>query len=281
MSSSDLHAFEDGEPAGHRSHLHRHSHQHHSSRIISQVADWLQNEKTKKATRDRKRQPHQSKDSSTLATQRPSFDDGRSDNLDQDQDRTRTSSGASDESMDLEMLERILAGVDLNEDVKHTHKDERKGSPLFRYPSTKHKFLRKSSTGASSDTDYQDGDAVVPSAEVILDNSKTLSYGGGEAESQTSLTESNKRTLKEKDAWTHFKNEIVRLAHTLRLKGWRRVPLDRGGDIDVERLSGALTNAVYVVSPPKNLPQVPSGRHGDAASSVSENFAPPPTTPPQ
>jgi choline kinase len=29
-----------------------------------------------------------------------------------------------------------------------------------------------------------------------------------------------------------------------------------GGDIEVERLSGALTNAVYVVSPPKTLPPV-------------------------
>jgi choline kinase len=31
-----------------------------------------------------------------------------------------------------------------------------------------------------------------------------------------------------------------------------------GGDIEVERLSGALTNAVYVVSPPKNLPALNS-----------------------
>jgi choline kinase len=39
----------------------------------------------------------------------------------------------------------------------------------------------------------------------------------------------------------------------LKLKGWRRVPLDQSSEIEVERLSGALTNAVYVVSPPKNL----------------------------
>ncbi len=51
--------------------------------------------------------------------------------------------------------------------------------------------------------------------------------------------------------------EIVRLAHTLRLKGWRQISLENGGDIDVERLSGALTNAVYVVSPPAVLPQTP------------------------
>lgn len=93
----------------------------------------------------------------------------------------------------------------------------------------------------------------MPSAEVILDNSKTLGYSGGTTESQTNLPNSNKRALREKEAWLRFKNEIVRLAHTLRLKGWRQVPLDRGGDIEVERLSGALTNAVYVVKPPANL----------------------------
>jgi choline kinase len=108
----------------------------------------------------------------------------------------------------------------------------------------------------SSDTEYQDGDVVVPSCDVVLDNSKTMSYSGGTADSaSTTVTLStSKRAEKERKAWLVFKCEIVKLAHTLRLKGWRRVPLDRGGDIEVERLSGALTNAVYVVSPPKDLP---------------------------
>jgi len=42
--------------------------------------------------------------------------------------------------------------------------------------------------------------------------------------------------------------------------------LDSGDDIDVERLSGALTNAVYVVSPPKDSPQ-PSSSSGSGAVS--------------
>jgi choline kinase len=63
-----------------------------------------------------------------------------------------------------------------------------------------------------------------------------------------------KRTEKERKAWSNFKSEILRLAHTLRLKGWRSIPLENSDDIDVERLSGALTNAVYVISPPKALP---------------------------
>jgi choline kinase len=90
----------------------------------------------------------------------------------------------------------------------------------------------------------------------MLDNSKTLSYSGGSADSSTEnvTLSTSKRAEKEKKAWLAFKSEILRLAHTLRLKGWRRVPLERGGDIEVERLSGALTNAVYVVSPPAELP---------------------------
>ena len=63
----------------------------------------------------------------------------------------------------------------------------------------------------------------------------------------------NRKAEKERKAWVSFKNEIIRLAHTLRLKGWRRVALDSGESISVERLSGALTNAVYVVSPPDDL----------------------------
>ncbi len=107
----------------------------------------------------------------------------------------------------------------------------------------------------SSDTEYHDGDVVVPSCDVVLDNSKTMSYGGGVSDSamETVTLGNSKKAEKERKAWSTFKSEILRLAHTLRLKGWRRVPLERGGDIEVQRLSGALTNAVYVVSLPRDL----------------------------
>lgn len=125
----------------------------------------------------------------------------------------------------------------------------------------------------SSDTEYQDGDVVVPSCDVVLDNSKTMSYSGGTADSsnETVTLTTSKRAEKERKAWLVFKGEIVKLAHTLRLKGWRRVPLENGGDIEVERLSGALTNAVYVVSPPKELPSA-SGTD----STTSHKYKPPP-----
>jgi choline kinase len=72
-------------------------------------------------------------------------------------------------------------------------------------------------------SEYLEGDVAVPCCEEVLDNSAEIGS---------------------------FKAQVLRLAHTLRLKGWRSVPLDRGVDVDVKRLSGALTNAVYVVSPP-------------------------------
>jgi choline kinase len=120
------------------------------------------------------------------------------------------------------------------------------------------KKLRRTSTAVSSDTEYTDVDLIVPTCDVILDNSKTLAYSGGFTESEK---EDGQRpplvrvsTSVQKDAWKSFKYEIVRLAHTLRLRAWRRVPMDMSDQIEVERLSGALTNAVYVVSPPKTLP---------------------------
>jgi len=113
--------------------------------------------------------------------------------------------------------------------------------------------LLKRGTTASSDTDYFDGEPIVPSCEVVLDNSRTVAYSGGTVEPDVDVASPAKGAPKDKEAWATFKFEIVRLTHTLRLKGWRRVSLERSSEIEVERLSGALTNAVYVVSPPRDL----------------------------
>lgn len=274
---SDPRAFEDERLSGHRPHLRHHSPQHHSGHDISQVLDWLQREKAKGARRKSKRQESRSKIISATDNLRSSLSHGPSDaTFHHEGGREMADSDASDSSVDFESLEKILAGLGLGKDPSATPKDEKKVSYFSRRSSAKHRLLRKSSGLASSDTDYIDGDAIVPSTDVVLDNSKTLSYTGGEADSQINLLDSRKRGLKEKEAWLHFKKEIVRLAHTLRLKGWRRVPLDRGGEIDVERLSGALTNAVYVVSPPANLPPTPSSRHGSATFQASGKAQSPP-----
>ena len=174
-------------------------------------------------------------------------------------------------AVDLEGLEQILKNhMHL---TSKTPDKERSGSYFPRKRSSV-KPLRRKSTAGSSDTEYLDGDAVVPSVEAVLDNSKTMSYSGGKTEADTRASSSDVRKTKEKDAWFTFKSEIVRLSRTLRLKGWRRVPLERGGEISVERLSGALTNAVYVVSPPKNLVYTPKAV-GDSSAPPPRKRAPP------
>lgn len=263
----DSRTFEDERFKEHKYYLRHHHHQ--SSYILSQVADWLQHEKAKKTKRKPREEGMHSKIVGAIGDLKTALKKGHGDAvIDHRHGLQRTASNSSDRSIDLDSLEKILAGIGLGDDKPN---DNKTSSHFYRRSSTKHKLLRKHSV--SSDTENVDGDVVVPSTEVVLDNSKTLGYSGGTAESQISLLNPNRRALKEKEAWLRFKSEIVRLAHTLRLKGWRQVPLDRGGDIDVERLSGALTNAVYVVSPPANLSQKPATRNDGATSG---KVSPPP-----
>lgn len=216
--------------------------------LVEQVSSWIREKRAKRHFR--KSGPH------PLRNHRQRDDDSEptspmSKALDHEPStKQRRASDASDESVDLENLERI---------VKHTLSLRR--SSTRRRPSLKHrassvrKLLRKQSS--ASDTEYFDGDVLVPSCDAVLDNSKTLAYTGGASDmSDESDGEDLKRVRSaiDSDAWSRFKFEIVRLSHTLRLKGWRRVPMEMSGSIEVRRLSGALTNAVYVVSPPADLP---------------------------
>ncbi|KAK3363376.1 kinase-like domain-containing protein [Lasiosphaeria hispida] len=219
---------------------HRHRIDRMSERLLAQVADWLEREKTKKETKKthrlttRRKSPPVEKAAPAPAAE-PS--------------RARAPSVDSNSSeVSLDRLQRILddsmAVLGLTS-VPHL------GPHLGRKHHKKsHKRLPSLSRTVSSDTEFFDGDVVVPSCDAVLDNSKTLSYVGGKAAADDAASISSRREEKEKQAWIIFKNEIIRLAHTLTLKGWRRVPLDSGETISVERLSGALTNAVYVVSPP-------------------------------
>lgn len=242
-STSHGHSREHSAHLGHEARPHHH-HQHRHEKFVSQVAEWLQAEKAKRAAK--------------RAHKRGGDRDGKSTGT-ESHSHSRRGSDAS--AFSLETLQQIL------EDNMSTF-----GAPGGPQPVSPTLIARRPSYGGprrrssvrkmymgSSDTEYQDGDVVVPSCDAVLDNSKTMSYGGGNSESSyetVTLSTSKKadRAEKEKKAWLTFKSEILRLAHTLRLKGWRRVPLERGGDIEVKRLSGALTNAVYVVSPPQNLP---------------------------
>ncbi|KAI1806967.1 kinase-like protein [Daldinia bambusicola] len=227
---------------GSRSHLHSHHHHHHQlDKFVAQVSDWIEHERVKKQNR-RSRRVHSSKrkcakeDTDKTDTQQPS-------------ERSRAYSIDSESSdVSFDRLQKIVDdGMSALGLHGIPHIGPRPGKKPRRRSITIHRTI-------SSDTEYHDGEILVPSCDAVLDNSKTMGYSGGKSSTDDVSSFSSRREEKERKAWITFKNEIIKLAHTLRLKGWRRVPLDSGETIDVKRLSGALTNAVYVVSPPENLP---------------------------
>ncbi len=223
-------------------HAHRHKLDLATEKLLGQVAEWLDRQKVKK---EHKKSRHSVRHSPSHPVPDSALGRQRADSIE---------SNSSEVSLD--RLQRI---VDDNMAAL--------GLKSILPPRLGRKHRKRSSKNlirtASSDTEWFDGDVVVPSCDASLDNSKTLAYTGGHAGSEESapvLTRrESRREEKEKQNWLTFKNEIIRLAHTLRLKGWKRVPLDSGETISVERLSGALTNAVYVVSPPSEsvLPREP------------------------
>lgn len=226
---------DDSTPSGHH---HSQKHQYYAEKLLAQVSDWLEHEKNKKAatrkpkSRRKSRSPPDQDRSAAAAPGRE-----RSDSVD-----------SQSSEVSLEKLEHILqdslASLGLSSIPQHPPKLSRR-----RRANSKTALNRT----ASSDTDYVDGDAIVPSCDAWLDNSKTLSYTGGGANAEDSADD---KVDKEQDPWLLFKNEIIRIAHTLKLKGWRRIELGTGDTITVERLSGALTNAVYVVTPPAGLAEI-------------------------
>lgn len=214
--------------------------EHHlfSGGLVGQIGAWLREERKKRDARKKRKADAQAQEES----------------VSQDESNATSSSRrrSSAESVDLSKLEQILK--------ESVHFDKPRRSSLLhpalrKRPSVKSLHKSSSNAGHSSDTEFYDGDVLVPSAEAWLDNTKTLSTAPG-AEATENLTSSTRQ------AWASFKFEIVRLTHTLRIKGWRRVPMEMSNEITVERLSGALTNAVYVVSPPDTLPPRPTSADG-------------------
>jgi choline kinase len=237
----------------------RHSHEN----LIKQVSSWIKAEKARRSTRRSKRKHAAAKVASAVehALGGPKSEHAAAEG--------RRGSDSSDGSVALDqlamMLERTMS-------LKSTD-----GSPRFPRVGSHNRKLstlfKRNSTVSSGDDQSDSIDQLVPGCEAILDNSKTMTYGAGGPESESPgdpTKASSRRAKKEKEAWATFKYEILRLAHTLKLKSWRRVPLEMSGEISVDRLSGALTNAVYVVSPPKDLPE----------QTPREDGAPAPKNPP-
>ncbi|PGH02798.1 choline kinase [Blastomyces parvus] len=216
---------------------------HAQRSLLAQVLDWLQHEKAKSVARASK----------GAGGSQATLPDIASGDATSTLTRGRSDSQASEGTLALEKLEQILA------QYAASGKEGISSAPIGRKRSSsslkRRTAIRSLRRGSISDSDYSDADQPPPSADVVLDNSKTLLYGGGEADnefgSQSSL---NDARAKSREHWLKFKFEIMRLTHTLGFRGWRRIPLEECNNMEVVRLSGALTNAVYVVSPPKNLP---------------------------
>jgi len=122
-------------------------------------------------------------------------------------ERGEESAGSADESLDL--LEALLRERPGGGSRKSSHRGSRRNL-----------LGGSGAAAAASDTEYaSDGDAVVPGCEEWL-------------------------KIPEEIGWDAFKLEVLKLTHTLRCKGWRRVELDRYKEVGVERISGALTNVV-------------------------------------
>ncbi|KAI9890281.1 MAG: hypothetical protein M1814_004316 [Vezdaea aestivalis] len=234
---------------------------HAHTNLVAQISQWIKAERDKRQLN--RHMPHRSLKHGHQRHHSKNLGEGAS-----------TKSPAESEGADLDVseddssfnelekiLEESLAGLKV---APQTYQSDRRPSLANRRRSSVLRRMRKSSTAASSDTDYYDGDLLVPSCEAVLDNSKATACTNpaGEPSCQS-----------EADGLERFKNDIVRLAHTLKLKGWRKVPLDRGSDITVKRLSGALTNAVYVVSPPKDL-RAGDLQRKDSAVSIKDIKAP-------
>ncbi|CAK7270709.1 hypothetical protein SEPCBS119000_004227 [Sporothrix epigloea] len=293
---------------------HHHNQQRHrnieqiSGRLLAQLSDWVQHERIKKEARksrrirshSRKKQSPPADDNGSrrtktkerrgrpddsLAASTGSLADDEGATSHQDslvKHRRAPSTGSTSSEVSLDRLQRIIEdnvsalGLESIPNYVSGSRFGGGGSGLSSSGRRHSRTLRlHANRTASSDTEYVDGDVLVPGCDVVLDNSKTLKY----ALSSTSTLLKNSRTAsdaelilsrreeKERQAWLKFKNEIIRLAHTLRLKGWRKVPLDAGETISVERLSGALTNAVYVVSPPADV------GNGNDRSSIGQGYS--------
>ncbi|KXL44749.1 MAG: hypothetical protein FE78DRAFT_420283 [Acidomyces sp. 'richmondensis'] len=209
--------------------------QHQVDALVEQITHWIKDERIKQSQRDD--QPNNAN----------GLDDGAKTN---DAASSRVDIGTA-RQLDLDKLEDILKQT-LNLDRLPSRK-----SPISLRRKASIKKLQHKPSAFSSDTDYfEGGEHLVPSCDVLLDNSKTLAYTGG-ASDESDLSSGDELTraasYRDQDAWAQFKFEIIRLAHTLRLKRWRKIPLEMSNSIGVQRLSGALTNAVYVVSPPEDL----------------------------
>jgi len=234
--------------------------------VVNEIGAWLQAEKTRRNERKAKRK-HKTRHHSHLSEALQAVTGHRSSAEQSHHQRRDSDSSGSGDSDALGRLESILQrGSSTNVNMLGRTASRKQSIRNPRSLST------RQSRPASSDLD--DIEDQPPSCNASLDNSKTLTYYGGSSSTHADAT-AKPASKNDREAWLEFKFEIVRLAHTLKLKGWRQVPMESSANIDVERLSGALTNAVYVIAPPKDLPLRPN--EGTESSQSLVPRKPPPS----
>jgi len=231
--------------------------QHAHENLLKQVGTWLKHERSRRHARRAKRKVVKEGDASHAPSESTAAEAT-------DDPIPRPRSG-SESSQGEDSLNQLAAILEKTLSMKLADAKRRPGN------SSRNSTGLKRHSAISFDADYFESvDQLVPSCEAVLDNSKTMAYNVDAPGVESVPEVSEKEARKEREAWTKFRAEILRLAHTLKLKGWRKVPMELSNEMDVQRLSGALTNAVYVVSPPKNLP----------AQEQNEDGPPKPRNPP-
>jgi len=243
-------------PAENESATHRQNGNHrHPGNVLDEVTAWLKEEKAKKTARKARKK--------VKKADRKRFDRSGHEDETTASDASRRTSSSEDSGLDLSKLESILgqsiaSSVDLSSSTNLPVQPQSSLS-LRRLGSRAQRVNRRASTLKPAETDAQEEELFVPTCDAILDNSKTFAHGIGA--STDALSPRKGSEAGHNDPWKDFKHDIVRIAHTLKLSRWRHLPMSLSDDIRVERLSGALTNAVYVVSPPEDYD--PNGEYGE------------------
>ena len=171
--------------------------------LLSQVIMWLHEEKAKRSPHI----PKSTSDDTLINKERP----GPS-----GEPRQGSGNKHPNGSLALDKLERILAGYMIS--GSNVAVPGRRGSVVGRRKSSITRKAKRGLTVVSSDTEYQDGELLVPNVETVLDNSKIVNNPAAQTDNDITTVKS-----KDKDQWNAFKCEVVRLTHTLRLKGWTRL----------------------------------------------------------
>lgn len=181
--------------------------------LLGQLKVWAHTEKQRQKTRRDKKAAKGAEQRRAMAASSPS---GGVDREEFSGPVSPVSSGDEAAQAAMDVFEALMAAAEISHSDEQSKRLSTHGRNSRRRP-TRSRSLKG---GHNSDTDYaSDGEPVVPSCEEVLQRVEEVGMD-------------------------EFKCQVLKLAHTLRCKGWRRVALDRYKEISVERISGALTNVV-------------------------------------